>query len=131
MRAVFAAVLSVLAIAGGASMPAEAAPFGDLRTAGTHKAVPLVRLARVTFDDEFRPSRRGRVDARHWKRPGYAKQRYTKQRHVKQRYAKHGKRWTRLSRHPRKGRRAVTARPSRAGSACTKRSAAASTGVLR
>ena len=75
MRAVFAAVLSVLAIAGGASMPAEAAPFGDLRTAGTHKAVPLVRLARVTFDDEFRPSRRGRVDARHWKRPGYAKQR--------------------------------------------------------
>ena len=70
-------------------------------------------LARVTFDDEFRPSRRGRVDARHWKRPGYAKQRYTKQRHVKQRYVKHGKRWTRLSRHPRKGRRAVTARTSR------------------
>jgi rare lipoprotein A len=116
MRAFFAAVLTALGIAGGAAPPAEASPIGDLRTAGAHKAAPLALLARATFDDddEVRPARRGRVDARHRKRPGYAKQHYTKQRYVKQRYVKHSKRtWSRISKRSGKGRRVATGRPSR------------------
>ena len=114
MRAFFAAVLTALAVAGGASLPAEAAPAGDLRTAGAHKGAPLphLLLARATFDDDdddVRPTRRGRVDARHWQRPGYAKQR-----HAKQRYVKQSKRsWGRVSKRAGKGRRVATGRAGR------------------
>lgn len=111
MRAFFAAILTALTVVGGASLPAEAAPAGDLRAAGTHKGASLPLLARATFDDDdVRPSRRWRKDGRHWQRPGYAKQRYAKQRYGKQRYGKqryvkHSKRsWSRLSKQARKGR---------------------------
>jgi peptidoglycan lytic transglycosylase len=85
MRAFFAAVLTALTVAGGASLPAQAAPAGDLRAAGAHKGPSLPLLARATFDDDS-----------HWKRPSYAK------RHTKQRYGKH--RWSRASKQARKGR---------------------------
>jgi rare lipoprotein A len=116
MRAFFAAVLTALAIAGGAALPAEAASIGDLRTVGAHKAAPLALLARATFDDddEVRPPRRGRADARYWKRPGYARQRYSTQRSSKQRSIKHSKRtWSSISKRSGKDRRVVTGRPSR------------------
>jgi rare lipoprotein A len=118
MRAFLAAVLIALAVAGGASLSAEAAPVGPF--AGGKTGTSLALLARATFDDgDARPSRGWRKHGRHWKRPGHV-QRYTKQRHAKQRHAKqrharqrharqrhatHGKRgWTRASRQARKGR---------------------------
>jgi rare lipoprotein A len=85
MRAFFAAVLTTLTVAGGASLSAGAAPAGDLRTAGAHKGASLPVLARATFDDDS-----------HWKRPSYAK------RHSKQRYGRHSRR--RVSKHFGKGR---------------------------
>jgi rare lipoprotein A len=102
MRAFFAAVLTALVVAGAASLPAEAASVGDLRSIGAHTATPHLLLARATFDDddEVRPSRRWRKDGRHWQRPGYAKQRY-----AKQRYVTHSKRsWSRVSRQSGKAR---------------------------
>jgi rare lipoprotein A len=85
MRAFCAAVLTALTVAGGASLPAHAAPAGDLRAAGVHKGPSLPLLARATFDDDD-----------HWKRPSYAK------RHTKQHYARHSR--SRFSKRPRKGR---------------------------
>ena len=85
MRAFFAAVLTALTVAGGASLPAQAAPAGDLRAAGAHKGPSLPLLARATFDDDS-----------HWERPSYTK------RHSKQRYGRHSGR--RVSKHSGKGR---------------------------
>jgi rare lipoprotein A len=103
MRAFFAAALTAVVVTGGASLPAEAASLGDLRSAGAHRATPHLLLARATFDDDdddVRPSRRWREDGRHWERPGYTKRRY-----AKQRAAKHSKRsWSRVSKQSRKGR---------------------------
>jgi rare lipoprotein A len=117
MRAFFAAVLTALTVIGGASLPAEAAPAGDLRAAGAHRAsIADLQLARATFDDDddVRPSRRWRRDGRQWQRPGYTRQRYTKQRYGKQRYSRHAKRsWTRMSKRAGKSRRVATVRGAR------------------
>jgi rare lipoprotein A len=113
MRGFLAAVLTALVLVGGASLSAEAAPLGDLRSAGAHRTTagaPTVTLARAGYDDEWRPSRRARGDARHWKRhPGYAKQ----HRHAR-RHATHSKRWSRsASRQVRRGRVASGRRGTR------------------
>jgi rare lipoprotein A len=87
MRSFLAAVLAALAIAGGASLPAEALTGINLRGAGDRRATfddatsPPLQLARATFDDDddddARPVRRWREHGR-WDRPRYAKPRHAR-----------------------------------------------------
>jgi rare lipoprotein A len=83
MRSFLAAVLAAFAIAGGASLPAEAltATKANLRATAAQpgdERAPRVQLARSTFDDDddddARPVRRWRDQGR-WDRPRYSKPR--------------------------------------------------------
>jgi rare lipoprotein A len=98
MRSFLAAVLAAFAIAGGASLPAEALTGAnaatDLRGTAAQpgdERAPHVQLARSTFDDDdddARPVRRWRDQGR-WDRP----------RSAKPRHARSAKRTARISGH--------------------------------
>jgi rare lipoprotein A len=94
MRAVFAAAVAALALAGGASSPAEAFSGAALREAradlglqtGHEGAVARLHLARAHADDDddddARPARRWRSDSR-WDRPRHAAPRHAAPRHAR------------------------------------------------
>lgn len=86
MRAFLSAVLAAFAIAGGASLPAEASAGANLPAAGLDRGAwpadgsgPRLQLARATFDDDddndARPVRRRR-DGAQWNRQHHAKPRH-------------------------------------------------------
>ena len=88
MRSLLAAVLAALAVAGGASLPAEAFAGADLRATGSiDRGVraqegadsPRLQLARAVAgydDDEVKPTHR-------WRRDGRLERRYAKPRHAR------------------------------------------------
>jgi rare lipoprotein A len=101
MRAILAAAIAAVAIAGGASLPAEAFTGAGVRDGGLGERSAEARregaggarlqLARATVDDDddedarparrWRPERRdGRWDGR-WDRPRYAKPRHVRSAH--------------------------------------------------
>jgi rare lipoprotein A len=106
MRSLLAAVLAALAVAGGASLPAEAFVGADLRATGSidrgvraHEGTdsPRLQLARAVAgddDNEVKPTHR-------WRRDGRLERRYAKPRHA--RSAKPA--WTRAHKQAGKQRR--------------------------
>jgi rare lipoprotein A len=107
MRSLLAAVVAALALAGGASLPAEAFTGPDLRATGSadrgmgagYQATdsPRLQLARAVAGDdgdEFRPTHRWRTNGR------------LERRHAKPRHARSARRaWTRAHRQAGKQRR--------------------------